>query len=141
MKNHKEYVLFFSVLISSMSRKWTCNSSIYAFLYCGQIFQPWVQKRRLEYVRLKLVVSGILHHFESKLVTKLTQEDGTPDVPAITKLVSSDSNLNLSSYLHIKDNLPYTSTASDVDAAELYGFTFLFCVLVKKQLDSGGSLS
>ncbi|KAF3333288.1 Sodium/calcium exchanger protein [Carex littledalei] len=68
----------------------------YAFY---QIFQPWVQKRRLEYVRLKLVVSGILHHFESQLVTKLTKEDGTPDVPAISKLfqaIDSDEDKHIS---------------------------------------------
>jgi len=69
---------------------------VYAFY---QIFQPWVQKRRLEYVRLKLVVSGILHHFESKLVTKLTKEDGTPDEPAISKLfdaIDSDKDKHIS---------------------------------------------
>jgi Ca2+/Na+ antiporter len=68
----------------------------YAFY---QIFQPWVQKRRLEYVRLKLVVSGILHHFESRFLTKLTKEDGTPDGHAISKLfhaIDSDDNKNIS---------------------------------------------
>ncbi|KAJ1690946.1 hypothetical protein LUZ63_015101 [Rhynchospora breviuscula] len=64
----------------------------YAFY---QIFQPWVQKRRLEYVRLKLLMSGILHHFESKFLTKLTGEDGSPDTSAISNLfraIDSDND-------------------------------------------------
>lgn len=93
MKNHEEYVLFFSVLISSMSSKLNRHviRLFMPFIFVDQVFQPWIQKRRLEYVRLKLVVSGILRHFESKLLTKLTKEDGTPDTVAISELASSDS--------------------------------------------------
>ncbi|KAJ4770050.1 Calcium-binding EF-hand family protein [Rhynchospora pubera] len=64
----------------------------YAFY---QIFQPWVQKRRLEYVRIKLLMSGILHHIESKFLTKFTREDGSPDSSAISNLfhaVDSDND-------------------------------------------------
>ncbi|KAJ3686304.1 hypothetical protein LUZ61_015468 [Rhynchospora tenuis] len=68
----------------------------YAFY---QIFQPWVQKRRLQYVRLKLVMSGILRHFESKFLTKLTREDGSPDASAISNLfcaIDSDDDKKIS---------------------------------------------
>ncbi|KAJ4808429.1 Calcium-binding EF-hand family protein [Rhynchospora pubera] len=70
----------------------------YAFY---QIFQPWVQKRRLEYVRLKLLMSGILHHFESKFLTKLTREDGSPDTSAISNLfrtIDSDNDKKIARY-------------------------------------------
>ncbi|KAJ3692144.1 hypothetical protein LUZ60_012494 [Juncus effusus] len=68
--------------------------------YCFyQIYQPWIQKRRLEYVRLKLVMSGILHHFQLKFLGRLMNEDGSPNVHSISKLfhaIDSDGDQKIS---------------------------------------------
>ncbi|KAJ4808428.1 Calcium-binding EF-hand family protein [Rhynchospora pubera] len=71
---------------------------VFKFNSAQRIFQPWVQKRRLEYVRIKLLMSGILHHIESKFLTKFTREDGSPDSSAISNLfhaVDSDNDKNI----------------------------------------------
>ncbi|WVZ77143.1 hypothetical protein U9M48_025043 [Paspalum notatum var. saurae] len=55
--------------------------------YClYQIFQPWIQRRRLEYSRLKHVMSGLLRHAQKHAFGRLLHEDGAPNVPVIEKL-------------------------------------------------------
>ncbi|KAL6629413.1 hypothetical protein ACP70R_029178 [Stipagrostis hirtigluma subsp. patula] len=55
--------------------------------YClYQIFQPWIQRRRLEYARLKHVMSGLLRHAQMHAFGRLLHDDGTPNVPVIEKL-------------------------------------------------------
>ncbi|KAL5564491.1 hypothetical protein UlMin_027655 [Ulmus minor] len=53
--------------------------------YClYQVFQPWVQKRRLDYVKHKHVISGILQH--ANALGRLLNEEGEPNIEVIKKL-------------------------------------------------------
>ncbi|XP_020097359.1 uncharacterized protein LOC109716367 isoform X2 [Ananas comosus] len=55
--------------------------------YClYQIFQPWIQRRRLAYAKHKHVISGILRHAQMETLGRLLYDDGTPNVSIIKKL-------------------------------------------------------
>ncbi|KAI3457396.1 hypothetical protein Pfo_014059 [Paulownia fortunei] len=55
--------------------------------YClYQVFQPWVQRRRLAYAKHKHVISGILKHLKMRALGKLSTDDGRPNVEVLTKL-------------------------------------------------------
>nr|CAD1843260.1 unnamed protein product [Ananas comosus var. bracteatus] len=55
--------------------------------YClYQIFQPWIQRRRLAYAKHKHVISGILRHAQMATLGRLLYDDGTPNVSIIQKL-------------------------------------------------------
>ncbi|KAK8496982.1 hypothetical protein V6N13_128565 [Hibiscus sabdariffa] len=55
--------------------------------YCVyQVFQPWVQRRRLAYVKHKHVISGILRHLKKQAFGKLLTDDGEPNTEIIRKL-------------------------------------------------------
>ncbi|KAF8391280.1 hypothetical protein HHK36_023582 [Tetracentron sinense] len=68
--------------------------------YClYQVFQPWIQKRRLAYVKHKHVISGILKHLKKHSLGRLLTEDGEPDTNVIRKLfttidLNSDGSLS-----------------------------------------------
>lgn len=68
--------------------------------YClYQVFQPWIQRRRLEYAKLKHVISGILRHAQNEALGRLLTDDGEPNVHVIRKLfhkIDLDSNNLLS---------------------------------------------
>ncbi|KAK4486724.1 hypothetical protein RD792_006704 [Penstemon davidsonii] len=58
--------------------------------YClYQVFQPWVQRRRLAYAKHKHVISGILKHFKMRALGKLATEDGKPNIEVLTKLFNT----------------------------------------------------
>ncbi|OVA04263.1 EF-hand domain [Macleaya cordata] len=70
---------------------------LFYFLY--QVFQPWIQKRRLEYVKLEHLMTTFLQHVEKHANGKLTTGDGTPNLPIIKKLfdkIDVDDNDSLS---------------------------------------------
>ncbi|KAL6999586.1 hypothetical protein U1Q18_000745 [Sarracenia purpurea var. burkii] len=55
--------------------------------YClYQVFQPWIQKRKLDYVKHKRVISGILQHLKMRALGRLLRDDGTPNEGVIEKL-------------------------------------------------------
>lgn len=55
--------------------------------YClYQVFQPWVQRRRLDYIRHRHVMSGILTHLKKHALGRLCTEDGRPNVEVLSKL-------------------------------------------------------
>ncbi|PON45676.1 Parvalbumin [Parasponia andersonii] len=55
--------------------------------YClYQVFQPWIQRRRLDYVKHKHVISGILRHLKTQALGRLLDDDGEPNIDVITKL-------------------------------------------------------
>ncbi|KAF9666603.1 hypothetical protein SADUNF_Sadunf16G0245900 [Salix dunnii] len=55
--------------------------------YClYQVFQPWIQERRIEYSRHKLVMSGILKHLKQRALGRLLTDDGSLDEVVIQKL-------------------------------------------------------
>ncbi|KAI3978371.1 hypothetical protein MKX01_013169 [Papaver californicum] len=67
------------------------------FLY--QAFQPWIQDRRLEYVKLEYIMSNFLKHVEKQAAGKLLAEDGSPNLPIIEGLfdkVDADGSNNIS---------------------------------------------
>ncbi|KAK4255859.1 hypothetical protein QN277_008798 [Acacia crassicarpa] len=57
--------------------------------YCFyQVFQPWIQRRRLAYVKHKHVILGVLKHLRQQALGRLLKEDGEPDREIIKKLFS-----------------------------------------------------
>ncbi|KAL6838815.1 hypothetical protein ACP4OV_031529 [Aristida adscensionis] len=55
--------------------------------YClYQVFQPWIQRRKLAYAKHKHVISGILRHAQMQALGRLLNEDGTPNESVIRKL-------------------------------------------------------
>ncbi|XVE80052.1 hypothetical protein DITRI_Ditri14bG0108100 [Diplodiscus trichospermus] len=55
--------------------------------YClYQIFQPWIQRRRLAFAKHKHVISGILRHLKKRALGKLLTDDGEPNTKIIKKL-------------------------------------------------------
>ncbi|CAN6272098.1 unnamed protein product [Urochloa humidicola] len=62
-------------------------AALLVLAYCVyQIFQPWIQRRRLEYARLKHVMSGVLRHAQKHVFGRLLDENGSPNIPVIEKL-------------------------------------------------------
>ncbi|XP_027343951.1 sodium/calcium exchanger NCL1 isoform X2 [Abrus precatorius] len=54
--------------------------------YClYQIFQPWIQRRKLEYIKHKHVILGLLRHLKKRALGRLLREDGEPDEDVIRK--------------------------------------------------------
>lgn len=57
------------------------------FSYClYQIFQPWIQRRRLAYAKHKHVIAGILRHAQMQSLGRLLDENGNPNADVIRKL-------------------------------------------------------
>ncbi|KAE8683772.1 Sodium/calcium exchanger family protein / calcium-binding EF hand family protein isoform 2 [Hibiscus syriacus] len=55
--------------------------------YCiYQVFQPWIQRRRLAFVKHKHVMSGILRHLKMHSLGRLLTDDGEPNAEIIKKL-------------------------------------------------------
>ncbi|KAH6788715.1 sodium/calcium exchanger family protein / calcium-binding EF hand family protein [Perilla frutescens var. frutescens] len=55
--------------------------------YClYQVFQPWVQKRKLDYIKHRHVMSGILKHLKKHALGRLCTEEGRPNVEVLSKL-------------------------------------------------------
>ncbi|XP_052178790.1 sodium/calcium exchanger NCL-like isoform X2 [Diospyros lotus] len=58
--------------------------------YClYQVFQPWIQLRKLEYARLKHVMSRILRHLKMRALGRLLKDDGSPNEKVIQKLFTA----------------------------------------------------
>ncbi|KAI6687238.1 hypothetical protein NL676_024066 [Syzygium grande] len=51
-----------------------------------QIFQPWIQKRRLEYVKHEHLKLRIIQHLQRHALERLLTEDGAPNIRAIRRL-------------------------------------------------------
>ncbi|XP_022874790.1 sodium/calcium exchanger NCL [Olea europaea var. sylvestris] len=59
-------------------------------VYClYQVFQPWIQGRRLAYAKHKHVISGILKHLNTRALGKLSTDDGKPNVEILEKLFNT----------------------------------------------------
>ncbi|KAJ9671512.1 hypothetical protein PVL29_025288 [Vitis rotundifolia] len=56
------------------------------FYFIYQIFQPWIQQRRLEYVKHDHLVIRILRYFQEHALGKLLTDDGAPNISAIRGL-------------------------------------------------------
>ncbi|KAG0535967.1 hypothetical protein BDA96_03G023400 [Sorghum bicolor] len=68
--------------------------------YClYQVFQPWIQRRKLAYAKHKHVISGILKHAQLQSLGRLLNDDGTPNEDVIRKLfhkIDMDESRSLS---------------------------------------------
>lgn len=62
--------------------------------YCVyQVFQPWIQRRRLAFAKHKHVISGILRHLKQHALGRLLDDEGQPDEHVIRKLfLTIDAN-------------------------------------------------
>ncbi|GAV64038.1 Na_Ca_ex domain-containing protein/EF_hand_5 domain-containing protein [Cephalotus follicularis] len=55
--------------------------------YClYQVFQPWIQRRRIAYAKHKHVISGILKHLKMRALGRLLTDDGEPNIEVLHKL-------------------------------------------------------
>lgn len=50
-----------------------------------QIFQPWIQQRRLEYVKHEHLILRILKHVQNHALGRILADDGSPNVDAIRR--------------------------------------------------------
>ncbi|XP_004489056.1 sodium/calcium exchanger NCL [Cicer arietinum] len=58
--------------------------------YClYQIFQPWIQRRKLEYIKHKHVILGLLKHLKMRSLGRLLKDDGEPNKEVIRKLFTT----------------------------------------------------
>ncbi|KAJ9163321.1 hypothetical protein P3X46_023000 [Hevea brasiliensis] len=54
--------------------------------YClYQVFQPWIQRRRLAYAKHKHVIAGILKHLRERSMGRFLTDDGQPNRDVIEK--------------------------------------------------------
>lgn len=69
-----------------------------------QVFQPWIQRRRLAFAKHKHVISGILRHLRQRALGRLLDDTGEPNIDVIKKLVFVSSNLWLLTHspFHLK---------------------------------------
>ncbi|KAK6230676.1 hypothetical protein QUC31_002194 [Theobroma cacao] len=62
-------------------------SVIFLLLYFFyQIFQPWIQKRRLEFVKHEHLILKILQHVQKHAIGRILTRDGSPNVYVIRRL-------------------------------------------------------
>lgn len=73
----RQIILLFALSISSLLL-------LVYFIY--QIFKPWIQKRKLEFVKTEHLMLGILKLVEEQTQGRILTEDGAPDVNAIKRL-------------------------------------------------------
>ena len=52
-----------------------------------QVLQPWIQKRKIAYVKHKHLILGFLVHLKKRALGRLLNENGEPDQVTIGKLV------------------------------------------------------
>ncbi|KAG9446126.1 hypothetical protein H6P81_012254 [Aristolochia fimbriata] len=71
-------------------------SIVFLLSYCFfQVYQPWVQSRRLAYAKRKHIISGLLRHLHKESLGKLLRSDGEPNIQLIEKLFKRiDTNSN-----------------------------------------------
>lgn len=62
-----------------------------------QVFQPWIQKRRIEYAKQKQLISGILKLVKMHALGRLFTDDGEPNIDVIQKLAM----LNLNEFITV----------------------------------------
>lgn len=62
--------------------------------YCiYQVFQPWIQRRKLAFAKHKHVISGVLKHLKMRALGRLLTDQGEPNKEVIEKLFKAiDTN-------------------------------------------------
>ncbi|XP_022773820.1 sodium/calcium exchanger NCL-like [Durio zibethinus] len=51
-----------------------------------QVFQPWIQKRRIDFAKHKHVIAGLLKHLSVRALGRLLTDDGEPNTTVIERL-------------------------------------------------------
>ncbi|KAI8552488.1 hypothetical protein RHMOL_Rhmol06G0270500 [Rhododendron molle] len=109
--------------------------------YClYQVFQPWIQIRRIDFAKHKHVISGILKHLKQRALGRLLRDDGTPNEDVIAKFVSLDK-LNadfdhiLSCFLTFESDLDRLFHAIDVDGDDQISYAELKAMIIGIQFD------
>ncbi|PQP98195.1 uncharacterized protein Pyn_30670 [Prunus yedoensis var. nudiflora] len=98
-----------------------CVSVFFLLLYfIYQIFQPWVQKRRLEFVKHGLLVSSILQHVQKHALGRVLTVKGAPNIYAIRRLFEEvdedgDNYISLSEVKELLLEIKFISTEDDKD--------------------------
>ncbi|KAL0002067.1 hypothetical protein SO802_015848 [Lithocarpus litseifolius] len=87
-----------------------------------QIFQPWIQKRRLAYAKHKHVISGILRNLKMFTLGKLFKEDGKPNTDVIERLFrtidqNSDGNLSAAELRALVVGIQFEEIDLDIEDA------------------------
>lgn len=58
--------------------------------YClYQVFQPWIQRRRIDYAKHKHVISGVLKHLKMRALGRLLNDQGEPNREVIENLFTA----------------------------------------------------
>ncbi|GMP65915.1 hypothetical protein CsSME_00026500 [Camellia sinensis var. sinensis] len=91
--------------------------------YCVyQVFQPWIQRRKLAYAKHKHIISGILRHLKKSALGRLLADDGTPNKEVIDKLfkkidVSGDGQISATEMRALIIGIQFNDFNVDVDDA------------------------
>ncbi|KAF7140679.1 hypothetical protein RHSIM_Rhsim06G0204600 [Rhododendron simsii] len=109
--------------------------------YClYQVFQPWIQIRRIAFAKHKHVISGILKHLKQRALGRLLRDDGTPNEDVISKFVSLDT-LNadfdhiLSCFLTLESDFDRLFHAIDMDGDNHISSAELKAMIIGIQFD------
>ncbi|BFG29106.1 hypothetical protein CerSpe_153800 [Prunus speciosa] len=98
-----------------------CVSVFFLLLYfIYQIFHPWVQKRRLEFVKHGHLVSSILQHVQKHALGRVLTVKGAPNLYAIRRLFEEvdedgDNYISLSEVKELLHEIKFISTEDDKD--------------------------
>ncbi|KAK3198789.1 hypothetical protein Dsin_022204 [Dipteronia sinensis] len=91
--------------------------------YCVyQVFQPWIQRRRIAYAKHKHVISGILKHLRQRALGRLLNDQGEPNIDVIKKLFDAidenkDSRLSFSELKALIIGIRFDEIDLDQDGA------------------------
>ncbi|XP_065623901.1 sodium/calcium exchanger NCL1 isoform X2 [Quercus suber] len=94
-------------------------STVFLFLYFFyQIFEPWIQKRRLEFVKHKNLILSILQHVQKHALGNILTADGAPNVNAIKRLFEEvdqdgDNFISPSDLRELLLEIKFTGTSID----------------------------
>ncbi|XP_057460921.1 sodium/calcium exchanger NCL2-like isoform X1 [Actinidia eriantha] len=87
-----------------------------------QMFEPWIQNRRLEYVKHEHLVVDILRHVHKHTLGRLLTEDGAPNVQAIKSIFEEvdedgDKLVSLDELRKLLHEIKYKRWHADKDTA------------------------
>ncbi|KAF7142014.1 hypothetical protein RHSIM_Rhsim06G0204400 [Rhododendron simsii] len=109
--------------------------------YClYQVFQPWIQTRRIAFAKHKHVISGILRHLKQRALGRLLRDDGTPNEDVIAKFVSLDTlnadfDLILSCFLTLESDFDRLFRAIDANGDGQISSAELKAMIIGIQFD------
>ncbi|KAL6205834.1 hypothetical protein ACLB2K_023086 [Fragaria x ananassa] len=107
------------------------------FIY--QVFRPWVQKRRLEFVKHGHLVSDILQHVQKHALGRILTVQGAPNVRAIRRLFEEmdedgDNHISIPEVKKLLQEIQFTSLENDEDKG-------IAEVMKKFDVDNDGKIS